>query len=330
MASSYGETPDPLRIVFAGTPEFAATSLAALLDSRHPVLAAYTQPDRKAGRGKKLTASPVKQLALEHGVPVEQPVNFRNEADVARLADYRPDVMVVAAYGLLLPPSVLAVPRLGCINVHASLLPRWRGAAPIHRALEAGDKETGITIMQMDAGLDTGAMLLKKSLPIGPRETGGSLHDQLAVLGGELLASALESLAEGALAGEPQDERNATYARKLDKTEARINWQQDAGQLARRIRAFNPWPVCSTTAADQVLRIWEAETIETQATEQAGSAPGTIVSADKAGILVNTGAGLLRLLRVQLPGSKPMAVADLLNSRRDWFVPGTVLGLQKS
>jgi len=233
----------PLKIIFAGTPEFSVAPLAALLESGHKVIAVYTQPDRPAGRGRKLTASPVKQLALEHSIPVFQPKNFREEADLLQLEELQADLMVVVAYGLLLPQRVLGAPRLGCINIHASLLPRWRGAAPIQRSILAGDSETGITIMEMEAGLDTGPMLLKKSCAIGSEDTGGSLHDRLSPLGAEALLEALPGIADGSLKAEVQDDTKAEYAAKLNKSEAVMDWQRSAQDLGRQVRAFNPWPV---------------------------------------------------------------------------------------
>ncbi|MGG4616385.1 methionyl-tRNA formyltransferase, partial [Pseudomonas aeruginosa] len=239
-----------LRIVFAGTPEFAAEHLKALLDTPHRIVAVYTQPDRPAGRGQKLMPSAVKSLALEHGLPVMQPQSLRNAEAQAELAALRADLMVVVAYGLILPQAVLDIPRLGCINSHASLLPRWRGAAPIQRAMEAGDAESGVTVMQMEAGLDTGPMLLKVSTPISAADTGGSLHDRLAALGPKAVVEAIAGLAAGTLHGEIQDDALATYAHKLNKDEARLDWSRPAVELERQVRAFTPWPVCHTSLAD--------------------------------------------------------------------------------
>jgi len=301
----------PLKIVFAGTPDFAATALADLLASRHQVVAVYTQPDRPAGRGRRLTPSPVKRLALEHGLPVHQPTTLKGAEEQALLADLAPDVMVVAAYGLLLPPEVLAIPRHGCLNIHASLLPRWRGAAPIQRAILAGDAESGVTIMQMDEGLDTGDMLYRVATPIGPEDTAECLHDRLARLGGEALLATLEALQAGTVVPEPQDPAQATYAGKLHKEEARIDWSRSAAELDRQVRAFNPWPVAQTRWEEVVLRIWAARPLPA---DGGGAEPGRVVGSGRTGIDVACGDGVLRLTRIQLPGKKPMEAAAFLNA----------------
>ena len=311
-----------LRIVFAGTPEFAARNLSALLTAGHDIVAVYTQPDRPAGRGQKLQASPVKQLAVEHGIPVCQPLNFKSEDSRVELAAFKPDLMIVVAYGLLLPQAVLDIPRLGCVNVHGSLLPRWRGAAPIQRALLAGDTETGVGVMQMEAGLDTGPVLLEKRLAIAPTDTGGSLHDKLAALGAEAMVEALPGIAAGSLTPKVQAETGVEYAHKLAKSEAFIDWRRDAAAIERQVRAFNPWPVAETAIAGEKLRIWSA----LASNEPTKSEPGTILAADRSGIRVATGAGTLTLTLMQLPGGKPMAAADILNGRKEQFAPGTVLG----
>jgi methionyl-tRNA formyltransferase len=310
-----------LKLIFAGTPDFAARHLAALLSSGHEVVAVYTQPDKPAGRGQKLTASPVKELALAHDLPVYQPASLRNEAAQAELAALGADLMVVVAYGLILPKAVLDTPRLGCINVHGSLLPRWRGAAPIQRSIWAGDAETGVTIMQMDVGLDTGAMIRKVTCPIASDETSASLYDKLAGLGPQALVDTLDAMAAGDTAAEPQDDALANYAEKLSKEEARIDWSMDAVAIERCIRAFNPWPISWFDVAGQTVKVWQAEVLP----KAHGQAAGTLLKADKQGIEVATGQGVLRLLTLQPPGKKAMSVADLLNSRRDWFEPGTQL-----
>ena len=309
-----------MRIVFAGTPEFAAEHLKALLGTQHQVIAVYTQPDRPAGRGHKLMPSPVKQLAVEHGIAVYQPATLRAPEAQAELAALQPDLMVVVAYGLILPQVVLDTPRLGCINSHASLLPRWRGAAPIQRAVQAGDSESGVTVMQMEAGLDTGPMLLKVTTPIAATDTGGSLHDRLAVLGSQAVIQAVDALAAGTLTGEVQDDSLANYAHKLNKDEARLDWSRPSVELERLVRAFNPWPVCHSTLNGEPLKVLAA-------TLREGSGqPGQILAASKDGLTVACGEGALRLTRLQLPGGKPLAFADLYNSRREQFAPGLVLG----
>ncbi|WP_304300787.1 methionyl-tRNA formyltransferase [Chromatium okenii] len=303
------------RIIFAGTPEFAAHCLTALIDAGLNVVAVYTQPDRVAGRGQKLQMSPVKQLAQTHALPVFQPESLKKDAAaVAQLRELNADLMIVVAYGLLLPVTVLEAPRLGCINVHASLLPRWRGAAPIQRAVLAGDAESGVCIMRMEAGLDTGPVYHRVVTPLEPNETGGSLHDRLAVLGAQALLEALPGVCDGSRQPEIQDDALATYAHKLTKDEARIDWTQPAASIERQIRAFNPWPVAHTTLDDAALRIWEAEA--DAAALPFSVPPGTVISADKTGIHVATGDGVLRITRLQPPGKKPMTAADYRNARQ--------------
>ncbi|MBN7769914.1 methionyl-tRNA formyltransferase [Marinobacter daepoensis] len=310
-----------MRIVFAGTPDFAATALKALLNAGHDVIAVYTQPDRPAGRGRKLMPSPVKQVALDNQLPVFQPVSLKPDAAQQELAALKPDVMIVAAYGLILPQAVLDIPTHGCLNIHASLLPRWRGAAPIQRAIAAGDSETGITIMQMDAGLDTGDMLLKVTTPIHADDTGGSLHDRLADLGGGAIVQALATLAEGGLTGAPQNDAEANYAHKLSKEEGHIDWARNAADIERLIRAFNPWPGTFTDLGEQRLRIHHA-TAREQGSDQP---PGTVLSRERDGAEVACGAGTLTITSVQLPGSKAQSINDLINGGKHVLLPGQEL-----
>ena len=312
---------DSLRIIFAGTPDFAARHLDALLSSGHNVVGVFTQPDRPAGRGKKLMPSPVKVLAEEKGIPVFQPVSLRPQENQQLVADLHADVMVVVAYGLILPKAVLEMPRLGCINVHGSLLPRWRGAAPIQRSLWAGDSETGVTIMQMDVGLDTGDMLLKLSCPITAEDTSGSLYDKLADVGPQGLIETQKQRGAGTIKPVVQDESLVTHAEKLSKEEARIDWSLSAAQLERCIRAFNPWPMSYIVIDEQPVKIWQATVIDTPANAD----PGTILEATRQGIQVATGDGILNLVSLQPAGKKAMSAQDLLNSRREWFVPGNRL-----
>ncbi len=307
-----------LSVVFAGTPEFSVPALEALVASRHRVVAVYTQPDRPAGRGQQLTMSAVKQAAMRHGLTVEQPATLREASAVEHLRSYRPDVMIVVAYGLILPASVLSVPAMGCINIHASLLPRWRGAAPIHRALLAGDSQTGVTIMQMDAGLDTGPMLLEKTTAIARIDTTGSLHDRLAQMGAEAVIEALDGLMAGSLSPRPQPAEGATYAAKIRKEEALIDWSKPALELEHQVRAFNPWPVAQTSLHRQQLRIWEA----LATADRSDATPGAVTQADSNGIRVATGEGTLVLSRVQLAGRKAVSAAEFLNGQR---VEGVVL-----
>ncbi len=310
----------PLRIIFAGTPEFAAVHLRALIDSEHLLIAAYTQPDRPAGRGLTLQASPVKQLATRAGIPVFQPASLRDPTAQGALAELGADVLVVVAYGLILPQAVLDAPRLGCLNVHASLLPRWRGAAPIQRAIEAGDAMTGITIMQMEAGLDTGAMLATSTCGIDPGANAGTLHDELARIGPPLLLQVLADLPAYQRGAQAQNDELATYAGKILKPEAEIDWRLDAARLDRKIRAFNPFPVCFSTLAGERVKIWQAWP---GGGAKLPEAPGTILRADRDGILVNCGAGQLLLRQLQLPGGKPLAVEQLLHAHGDLFAPGS-------
>ncbi|KXX65068.1 methionyl-tRNA formyltransferase [Marichromatium gracile] len=309
-----------LRIIFAGTPDFACPSLAALIAAGHQVVGVYTQPDRPAGRGRKLQASPVKQLALEHGIPVHQPQSLkRDPAAVAELAALEADLMVVVAYGLLLPQAVLDAPRLGCVNVHASLLPRWRGAAPIQRAVLAGDATSGVCIMQMEAGLDTGPVYHRLETALAADETGGSLHDRLAELGARALVEALPGIADGSRPPEAQDDAAATYAHKLTKDEALIDWSAPAVAIERQVRAFDPWPVAHTRLDDEQLRVWDARALDEATTAE----PGRVVGADKHGIRVATGAGLLCITRLQPSGKRPMEAAAFINARN---LEGVLLG----
>jgi methionyl-tRNA formyltransferase len=309
----------PLSLIFAGTPEFSVPALEALIASRHRVLAVYTQPDRPAGRGQQVAMSAVKQCAMKHRLPVEQPPTLKDPAAVERLAQWSADLMIVVAYGLLLPKNVLDTPRLGCVNIHASLLPRWRGAAPIQRAIQAGDKESGVTIMQMDVGLDTGPMLLERITPIDARETGGTLHDRLSALGAEAVIEAIEAIAAGTAKPREQPKEGATYAAKIKKEEALIDWSKPAIEIDRHVRAFNPWPIAETRWNGQQLRVWEASPID----NRVSAAPGTVIATSSDGIDVATGVGTLRLTRVQAAGRKAMPAADFLRAHRP---EGAVLG----
>ena len=310
-----------LKIIFAGTPDFAASALSALIKSEHEVVAVYTQPDRPAGRGRKLRASPVKEVALKHDIPVLQPEKLKDAETHNVLRAFNADVMIVAAYGLILPQVVLDIPRLGCLNIHASLLPRWRGAAPIQRAIAAGDKESGITIMQMDAGLDTGDILLLSSCPINDNDNGGDLHDRLAEMGANSILETLKNLDSGNTKPIKQDDALAIYAHKLDKKEAVINWQDSAENIERLVRAFNPWPVTFTYINDKTLRIWQAQALPDNSELEAG----TIISTNKKGIDISCGEGTLRLLKLQPSGSKAMDVASFMNGHAKQLPVGSQL-----
>ncbi len=295
-----------LNLAFAGTPAFAARALEALLAAGYPVRLVLTQPDRPAGRGQKLQPSEVKQVALAHGLPLAQPDKLRTPEQQQALREAAPDVLVVAAYGLILPQAVLDIRRVGCVNFHASLLPRWRGAAPIHRAIEAGDAETGITIMQMDAGLDTGPMLLARAIPIGSRDTTASLHDRLAGLGAQLIVEALAGLEQGTLTAQPQPEAGVTYAGKIDKREAALDFRLPAQVLARKLRAFDPFPGGAALLAGEPVKLWAA------VAEGGGGAPGTVLAADASGVRIACGEGVLRVTELQKAGARRLAAADWL------------------
>jgi len=301
------------KLVFAGTPDFAVPGLRACIEAGD-VVAVYTQPDRPAGRGRKLTLSLVKQAAVAAGIPVEQPESLKSPAAQQRLRDCAPDLMVVIAYGLILPRKVLAIPRLGCWNVHASLLPRWRGAAPIQRAILAGDAETGVCLMQMDAGLDTGPVLLSKSAPIGADDTGGTLHDRLAEIGARILGEGLRRVAAGEeLSAKSQSEAGTTYAHKLDKAEARLDFSRPATELERQVRAFDPWPVAEAEVAGERVRVWKARVLN--AGLCGSGQPGEIIGASRHGIDIACGVGVLRILKLQRPGGRVIDAADYLNAR---------------
>lgn len=315
-----------LRVIFAGTPDFAAAALTALIKSEHEIVAVYTQPDRPAGRGRKLHASPVKNVALENDIPVLQPETLKENKTQDELRSLNADVMIVAAYGLILPQVVLDTPRLGCLNIHASLLPRWRGAAPIQRAIAAGDKESGITIMQMNAGLDTGDILHLFSCPITNNDSGGDLHDRLAKMGADAILETLKNLVSDKLKPTVQDDSLATYAHKLDKKEALINWQNSASEIERLIRAFNPWPVAFTYLHDKPLRIWQAQVLN----ESSDLKAGTIINCEKKGIDISCGEGTLRLLKLQPSGSKVMNVAAFMNGHAKQLPAGSLLQSSKT
>ena len=312
----------PLNIIFAGTPDFAAKHLKALIDSNHNVIAVFSQPDRPAGRGNKLTASPVKQLAIENNLPIYQPTTLKTVENQHVIANLNADIMIVVAYGLILPQAVLDMPKLGCLNVHGSLLPKWRGAAPIQRACWAGDSETGITIMQMDAGLDTGDMLYKLACPIEPSDTSATLYEKLAKLGPQALLETLTLINQGKIKPEKQQQSQATYAEKLSKQEAKLDWNLSAIQLERCVRAFNPWPVSYFEVNGEPIKVWQAQVMATQHNQPVG----TILQADKKGICIATSDGSLNMTILQPAGKKPMSAQDLLNSRKSWFEVGKILG----
>jgi methionyl-tRNA formyltransferase len=301
-----------LRIIFAGTPEFAAQHLQALLDSSHQVVSVYSQPDRPAGRGRKLTVSPVKTLALEHSIEVQQPLTLKDPQTQHVLASYKADIMVVVAYGLLLPQVALDTPRLGCINVHGSLLPRWRGAAPIQRAILAGDATSGVTVMQMEAGLDTGPMLLKTGIPITLADTSASLYKKLAELGCNSLVKVLNGLQSAKLTAEVQDNAEANYAAKLTKAEGAIDWHQSAQQISLQVRGLNSWPVAYSDWQDNRLRIWMAHAIESSGNQPAG----TLVTLDKTGLEVVCGRGHLKITQLQWPGGKTLNQSEIMSLKQ--------------
>lgn len=311
----------PLKIIFAGTPEFAAKHLEHLIECDYDVIGCYTQPDRPAGRGKKLQPSAVKTVALEHNIPVYQPASLKDEDAQKQLAELGADLMIVVAYGLILPKVVLDTPKHGCINVHGSILPKWRGAAPIQRSVLTGDAETGVTIMQMDVGLDTGDMLHIETLPIEADDTSGSVYEKLQNIGPSALVKTVELIANGNAVATPQNNDDATYAHKLTKEEAEINWQDSALQIERNIRGYQPWPVATMQLADNKIKVLAS----IASTGNDGDVPGTIISADKTGLVIATGNGRITITKLQPPGKKPMQIADFVNGRSEWVVPGTVL-----
>lgn len=314
MSPTRNRSAHPLRIVFAGTPEFSVPCLEACRASGAQVVAVYTQPDRPAGRGRKLTPSPVKEAALAAGIAVEQPRSFKTVATRKQLAAYQPDLMVVVAYGLILSPKVLTIPRLGCWNVHASLLPRWRGAAPIQRAILAGDAETGVDLMQMEAGLDTGPVLLERRTPINRNDTGVCLHDRLSLLGADVLMEAISRIRAGeTLHARPQSEEGVLYAHKLQKAEARLDFTRPALALEHQVRAFDPWPVAEGEIAGENLRIWAARAVEQN--HKNAAAPGSVIAVHRDGIDIACGEGALRISALQRAGGKRITAADYLNAR---------------
>ncbi len=307
-----------LKIIFAGTPEFAAPCLQALIDSKHQVIVVYTQPDRRAGRGQQIIPSPVKALAVQHHIPVYQPLTFKENATTQQLKDLHADVMVVVAYGLLLPKTILTATRYGAINVHPSLLPRWRGATPIQSAILAGDNQTGVSIIQLTAKMDAGPILLQTLYPISEQATSADLHDQLAKIGADALIHTLDLLMRQALTPKIQDEQQVTYTSKISKNDALIDWRQSAIQLARMVRAYNPWPIAFCYYQGKPLRIWQSQAVDATINH----APGTLVSMSSAGLDVATGSGILRLLTIQTPGNRFMSAADFIHGQKQHLVPG--------
>ena len=299
-----------LRIIFAGTPDFSVPALEALINAGHDVVAVYTQPDRPAGRGRQLKASPIKEVALKNNIHVFQPESLKEKPEQDQIAQLKPDIMIVVAYGLLLPEPVLSIPQFGCLNIHASILPRWRGAAPIQRAILAGDSETGVSIMQMDIGLDTGDVLAVATCAITENETGGSLHDKLAILGTQPLLDVLAQLQSGTVNPVKQDDSQANYAKKLSKEEALIDWGKPAAEIERKIRAFNPWPVAYARMNKENMRIWSATIINSNSDKK----PGTVLSCNKEGIDVATGKGIMRIEKLQMPGKRAMTASEFVNA----------------
>lgn len=310
-----------LKIIFAGTPEFAAQHLSHLIEQGYNIVACYTQPDRPAGRGKKLQPSAVKQIAQQHDIPVCQPQSLKEETSLEQLSQWQADLMIVVAYGLLLPKQALDTPKYGCINVHGSLLPKWRGAAPIQRAVLEGDAETGVTIMQMDVGLDTGDMLLIETCPIEANDTSGSIYEKLQSIGPIALLKAVDNIASNTISPIKQDNAKATYAHKLTKQEAEIDWQEDATVIERKIRGYQPWPVAHANLKGHTVKVWQASVTDSNSNKPAGE----VLSADKQGIAIQTGHGVLVIHRLQPQGKKPMSAGDFVNGRLDWVAPGTSL-----
>lgn len=310
-----------LNIIFAGTPEFAAQHLSHIVEQGYNIVACYTQPDRPAGRGKKLQPSAVKQVALAHDIPVCQPPSLKNDEALTVLNSWDADLMIVVAYGLLLPQAALDTPKLGCINVHGSILPKWRGAAPIQRAVLEGDAETGVTIMQMDIGLDTGDMLLVETCPIDSNDTSGTIYEKLQHIGPTALVKAVDAIAENKVTAIKQNDDEATYAHKLTKQEAEINWLEPAAIIERKIRGYQPWPVAYANLNGNVVKIWQAVVTP----EDTGKNAGDVISADKSGISIQTGDGVITIQSLQPQGKKPMSAGDFVNGRLEWVAPGTSL-----